>query len=103
MQRLLSALVVFRLQPYGFTNRDLREHLAPLLGLEPGDITPGRMTHDLRRLRLHGLIERIAGTHRCGLASIHDDEAAPSSRLRASFRHVEHAMDDFRQLHGLAA
>jgi len=63
-QALLAALVIFRLLPNGFTNRDLRHHVAPLLGLGPGTITPGRMTYDLRRLRLHGLIERIPGTHR---------------------------------------
>ena len=27
-------------------------------------MTAGQMTYDLRRLRLHGLIERIPGTHR---------------------------------------
>ena len=27
-------------------------------------MTPGRMSYDLRRLRLHGLIERIPHTHR---------------------------------------
>ena len=27
-------------------------------------MTPGQMTYHLRRLRLHGLIERIPGTHR---------------------------------------
>lgn len=27
-------------------------------------MTQGRMTYDLRRLRLHGLIERIPGSHR---------------------------------------
>jgi hypothetical protein len=61
---LLSALVLFRLLPQGFSNGDLREHVAQLLGLAPGQITQGRMTYDLRRLRLHGLIERIAGSHR---------------------------------------
>jgi hypothetical protein len=64
VQALLSALVVFRLLPSGFSNRDLRAHLAPLLGLDPSNITAGRMTYDLRRLRLHQIIERIAGTHR---------------------------------------
>ena len=63
-QALLAALVVFRLLPHGFRNTDLRAHLAPLLGLTPADMTPGRMTYDLRRLRLHGLIERLPGTHR---------------------------------------
>jgi hypothetical protein len=61
---LLSALLVFRLLPRGFCNRELREHLAPLLGEEPSALTPGRMTYQLRRLRLHGLIVRETGTHR---------------------------------------
>ncbi len=63
-QALLAALVVFRLIPNGFRNRDLRAHLAPLLGTDPSLMTQGRMSYDLRRLRLHGLIERIPGTHR---------------------------------------
>lgn len=64
VQALLAAIVVFRLLPDGFANRDLRAHLAPLLGLSADSLTPGRMTYDLRRLRLHGLIERIPHTHR---------------------------------------
>ena len=63
-QALLAALVVFRLLPDGFRNRDLRAHLAPLLGIDPTHMTPGRMTYELRRLRLHGLIERVPHTHR---------------------------------------
>ncbi len=61
---LFSALVLFRLLPRGFANRDLRHNVATLLGMEPEELTPGRMTYDLRRLRLHGLIERIPKTHR---------------------------------------
>ena len=61
---LLSLLVTFRLLPRGFLNKDFREHLAPLLGLRPCDMTQGKMTYHLRRLRLHGLIERIPGSHR---------------------------------------
>ncbi|HSL68715.1 MAG TPA: hypothetical protein VK864_00670, partial [Longimicrobiales bacterium] len=53
-----------RLLPHGFSNRTLREHLALLLGTEPSTITPGMMTYDLRRLRLHGLVKRIPGSHR---------------------------------------
>jgi hypothetical protein len=64
VQALFTALVLFCLLPRGFSNRDLRERLAPLLGLDPGAMTPGRMSYDLRRLRLHGLIERIPRTHR---------------------------------------
>lgn len=63
-QALLSALVLYCLLPHGFANEDLRAHLAPLLGLDPSQLTPGKMTYDLRRLRLHGLIARIPGTHR---------------------------------------
>ena len=58
---LFSALLVFRLLPRGFSNRELRDHWAPLLGKTPQSITPGQMTYHLRRLRLHGLIERQAG------------------------------------------
>lgn len=63
-QALLSTLVLFCLLPQGFSNRDLRPPLAALLGLDPSDLTPGRLSYDLRRLRLHGLIERRPGTHR---------------------------------------
>jgi hypothetical protein len=64
VQALLSSLLVFRLLPRGFSNRDLRDHWAPLLGKSPDDMTLGQMSYHLRRLRLHGLIKRIAGTHR---------------------------------------
>ena len=60
---LLAALVVFRQLPNGFANRDLRALVAQLLGRAEAP-TPGQMTYDLRRLRLHGLIERLPGTHR---------------------------------------
>lgn len=61
---LWHLLVWFRLLPCGFANRDLREQLAVLTGQMPNTITAGRMTYDLRRLRLHGMIERIPKTHR---------------------------------------
>jgi hypothetical protein len=64
VQALLSALLVFRLLPRGFSNRELRDHWAPLLGKTSQSITPGQMTYHLRRLRLHGLIERLPKTHR---------------------------------------
>ena len=63
VQALLAAICAFRLLPDGFTNRDLRTHLAPLLGLTPEDMTSGQISYDLRRLRIHGRIERIPGTH----------------------------------------
>jgi hypothetical protein len=61
---LLSALLVFRLLPHGFANRDLREHWAPLLGRPAHTMTQGQMSYHLRRLRLRGLITRRPGTHR---------------------------------------
>ena len=61
---LWHLLVWFRLLPCGFANRDLRDQLAVLTGQMPITITQGRMTYDLRRLRLHGMIERIPQTHR---------------------------------------
>jgi hypothetical protein len=61
---LLATLLIFRLHPAGFTNRDLRTHLAELLGATPDTWPAGRATYDLRRLRLHGLIKRIPRTNR---------------------------------------
>ena len=58
VQALLSVLVLFRFQLRGFTNQEMRDLLAQLLGLDPAHNPVGRMTYDLRRLRLHGLIER---------------------------------------------
>jgi hypothetical protein len=64
VQALFAVLVVFSLQLRGFTNSQMRPLLAQLLGLDPANYPVGRMTYDLRRLRLHGLIERIPRTHR---------------------------------------
>jgi hypothetical protein len=64
VQALFGVLVLYCLLPQGFRHRDVQAHLAPLLGLTPGAIPPGRITYDLRRLRLHGLIARLPGTHR---------------------------------------
>jgi len=61
---LLSVLLVLRLLPRGFRSADLREHLASLLGVDPSQWTQGRLTYQLRRLRLHGLIERAPASHR---------------------------------------
>jgi hypothetical protein len=61
---LWHVLVWFRVLPCGFANRDLREQVAVLTGQSPTTITQGRMSYDLRRLRLHGMIERIPKTHR---------------------------------------
>ena len=64
VQALLCALLAFRLLPRGFDNRQLRAQMAPLLGVSTEQWTPGRMTYDLRRLRVHGLIKRIPRSRR---------------------------------------
>ena len=64
VQALFAALVTFRLLPEGFTNRNLREIVAPLMGLPVADYHRNRTTCDLRRLRLRGLVERIPHTRR---------------------------------------
>ncbi len=64
VQSLWNALLLFDLLPAGFSNRDLRRKLADLRGQPVAQFTQGRMTYQLRRLRLHGLIERIPKTHR---------------------------------------
>jgi hypothetical protein len=64
-----NALLLFDLLPAGFSNRELRSNLAALLGQPVEQFTPGRMTYQLRRLRLHGLIERIPKTHRYRMTS----------------------------------
>jgi hypothetical protein len=61
---LLHAIIAFRLLADGFRSADLRNHLAALCGRDPETISQAAMTYQLRRLRLHGLIERIPKTFR---------------------------------------
>src|SRR6266851_5321816 len=61
---LLQAISHFTLVPEGFQNRDLRPLVAALLGRELDVYSRGAMMYDLRRLRLHGLIQRVPRTHR---------------------------------------
>jgi len=61
---LLHAVILFRQIAQGFRAADLRHHLAALSGRAPESIAQGAMTYQLRRLRLHGLIERIPNSFR---------------------------------------
>ena len=63
-QALLHALILFRQLVQGFRSADLRRHLAQLRGQEPNSISQNAITYQLRRLRLHRLIERIPNTFR---------------------------------------
>lgn len=64
VQALFAVLVIFSIQMRGFTNAELRTLLAQMLGFDPAQYPAGRMTYDLRRLRLHSIIERIPHSHR---------------------------------------
>jgi hypothetical protein len=61
---LLHALILFRRLASGFRSAELRHHLAALSGRNPESISQGAMTYQLRRLRLHGLIERLPNSFR---------------------------------------
>jgi hypothetical protein len=63
-QAVLNAVLMFVFVARGFTSKDLRQQFAVLLGKRADEISPGRMSYELRRLRLHGLIERLPKTHR---------------------------------------
>ena len=126
VQALFSALLVFHLLPRGFSNRDLRNHWAALLGKAPEDMTPGQMTYHLRRLRLHGLIERIPQSHRyrvtrrgwrivlfCtriynralrpGLALIIPEEALDDCELRRGFDGLDEVIEQWTEQNNLSA
>lgn len=59
---LLATLCLFFI-PQRFRNAWLREQMAQLMGMPFEEYTPGKATYDLRRLRLHGLIERLPHSH----------------------------------------
>ena len=126
VQALLSVLCIFRLQPQGFTNRDLRDHLEPLLGRLPGTISSGQGTYDLRRLRHHGFIERVPRSHRYrvtdeghrqalflsrahhrlvtdGLAELTDPLSQTPRGLRTASNAYDLAVDNLLNRAGLAA
>jgi hypothetical protein len=126
VQALLAVLCAFRMLPNGFTHRDLRTRLAPLLGLTAEAMTSGQITYDLRRLRIHGLICRIPHSFRYqvtlpglrqalfftrltqrflipGLAELTDPSPPAPTRLRAAARAYEASLDDLARQSGLAA
>ena len=80
---LFQALCLFVLLPEGFRNAALRGHVAELLGIPLEAYTPGRMTYDLRRLRLHGLIVRIPHTQRYDITPLGKRVALFFTKLHA--------------------
>jgi hypothetical protein len=67
----------------GLPQRRLRGHVAELLGIPLEAYTPGRMTYDLRRLRLHGLIVRIPHTQRYDITPLGKRVALFFTKLHA--------------------
>jgi len=123
---LLQALLVFRLLPNGFRGRELRDLLAGLLGRQPGTISAGQVSYDLRRLRAHGLIARVPRSHRHrvtdpglhhamlithlhtrilqpGLAQLTDPKPPAPTALRTAARDYQRALDQLTEEAGLAA
>ena len=124
VQALFAALLRFDLLPQGFRNRELREAVASLCGLSLDDYGAGRMTYDLRRLRLRGLIERLPGTRRyqltgeglCVALAYHRTQARvlgpvlaatldgdSTTRLRNALAAYDREVEHCRQGHALAA
>jgi hypothetical protein len=120
---LLLALLTFRTQLAGFTNHDLRRLTAQFRGLHPDQISTGQATYDLRRLRTHGLIERVPHTHRYRVTDqglhtamlitrVHDrflptalaqqTDCRSEGKLHTAARTYQHALDALAQHIGLA-
>jgi hypothetical protein len=67
---LMQSLCLFALSPTGFRHRDVRIHIAQLLGGDPDEYAASQTTYDLRRLRLHGLIQRVPRSHTYRITSL---------------------------------
>lgn len=120
VQALFTALCLFALQPRGFTNKQLRPLLAQLLGWSQEQMTQGRMSYDLRRLRLHQIIQRIEKTQRyqltdlglrtvlfcartyqrvlrSGMSILHDLNPDPPAKLSRAFLQFQKLLDQYFQ------
>jgi hypothetical protein len=118
VQALLHALLMYVFVAQGFTNKELRQAFALLQGQRPDQISAGCMSYELRRLRLHGLIERLPGTHRYrlterglqtalfytrvyarilrpGLALLHPDAPTAPASLQRRFRDAAKAVESW--------
>ena len=108
------------------TTANLATLLAALLGQPAAAFSPGRLTYQLRRLRLHGLIARCPGTHRYrvtapglrlalfftraharlfrpALSVVMPEAVRDNAPLRRAFMQLEHAMDRWCEEAKLAA
>ena len=76
---LAGALCMVVSADTAITNKSLRGQVAGLLG---PTYTPSHMTYDLRRFRLHGMIERLAGTNNYGVTAVGMRVAVFCTKLR---------------------
>jgi hypothetical protein len=96
----------------GLTNKSLRGQVAGLLG---ADYSSSQMSYDLRRLRLHGLIARAAGTNSYTLTPegirvavfytklnarllrplLESDKPPAPVELRSALATIEHVIEDY--------
>jgi hypothetical protein len=118
IQAVLQALLVSSILTPAFKQQELKERLAQLLGLDPNTMSQGKMSYQLRRLRLHGLIARLPTTHRyqitpfglrlalfytrsysCllrpGLSQVMADKPPGDTRLRAHFDKAAEAIQQW--------
>jgi DNA-binding PadR family transcriptional regulator len=117
---LMATLCLFLIPPH-FRQGWLRAKMAELLGIPAADYSPHQATYDLRRLRQHGLIERLANSHRYqvtpqgrrvamlfvkrhnrllrpGLSQLFDGcPKAPNRPLANAFKQLDRALEDFIQ------
>jgi hypothetical protein len=70
VQALMHALCLFAVAPTGFRHREFRDHVAQLYAADPHRYSRSSVTYDLRRLRLHGLIERVPRSHRYHITAL---------------------------------
>jgi hypothetical protein len=115
---VMAAIVGFTHLIVGFTNRQLTDLVATLLG---GPYTSRQATYDLRRLKRKGLIERIPHSHRYQLTPLGrrvavlftkahgrlltpglveldprlPEDIARRSPLARAWRQLDHALDDY--------
>jgi hypothetical protein len=116
LMAVLAGLCIFMPVHNGFTNQMLRQRVAALFDPGPRGYGIARMTYDLRRLRLRGIVQRLHGknryvltplgrrvalffsrTHarilRPGLARIDPDLSDRSDPLAADFRRLDRHLD----------
>ncbi len=105
-------MLSFRQLAQGFPSSDLRQQLAALSGRDPESVSQGAVTYQLRRLRLHGLIERLPNSFRYrvtqfglrpGLAAALPNLRAADATLKPAFDKIDEQINAWINQAKLAA